>query len=74
MSNDNEDIYEKEKNMKKNYLWYYIFSITIIIILLGIIIFLATQLNKARKKRANELEGSFDYEEVEDPMTKEGIN
>ena len=74
MSNDNEDIYEKEKNMKKNYFWYYLFSITIIIILTGIIIFLATQLNKARKKRANELENSYNYEEVEDPITNEGIN
>ena len=74
MSNDNEDIYEKEKNMKKSYLWYYIFCITIIIILIGIIIFLATQLNKARKKRANELDGSFNYEEVEDPITNKGIN
>ena len=74
MSNDNEDIYEKEKNLKKNYLWYYIFCITIIIILIGIIIFLATQLNKVRKKRVNELDDSFNYEEVEDPIAKKGIN
>jgi hypothetical protein len=67
MGNDNEHIYDKEKIINKSYLWYYIGSITIIIILLGIAIYLAKKLHKARKKRANELDDSFDYTEAESP-------
>ena len=68
MGNDNEEIYEKEKFSKQNNLLFYIFSITIIIILLGIIIYLAQKLHKVRKKRPNELDDNYNYTEAEGPI------
>ena len=68
MGNDNEEIYEKEKFLKKNNLLFYIFSITIIIILLGIIIYLAQKLHKVRKKRPNDIDDNYNYTEAEDPI------
>ena len=68
IDNDNDEIYEKEKNINKSYLWYYIGSIFIIIILSGIAFYLGKKLHKARKKRANELDDNFDYTEANDPI------
>ena len=68
IGNDNEEIYEKEKYSKKNDLWFYIVSISIIIILIGIIIYLGTKLNKVRKKRPNEIDDNFNYFESEEPI------
>ena len=72
IGNDNDEIYEKEKMINKNYLWYYVTSIAVIIILSIIAFYLAKKLHKARKKRANELDDSFDYIEAEGPI--ESIN
>lgn len=72
IGNDNDEIYEKEKMINKNYLWYYVTSIAIIIILSIIAFYLAKKLHKARKKRANELDDSFDYIEADGPI--ESIN
>ena len=66
INNDNDEIYEKEKNLNKNYLYHYIFSIITIIILIIIIIFLAKKVHKERKKRINELDDNFNYTEVND--------
>ena len=68
IGNDNDEIYEKEKNINHSYLWYYIGSIIIIIILLGIAIYLGKKLHRARKKRPNELDDSFDYTEADGPI------
>ena len=71
IDNDNENIYEKEKNMNRKYIWYYVGSIVIIVILLVIIVFLAKKLNKIRKKRANELDDSYNYVESRNPAINE---
>ena len=68
IGNDNEEIYDKEKSINKSYLWEYIISIAIIIVLFVIAIFLGKKLHKVRKKRPNELEDSFDYTEAKDPV------
>ena len=72
IGNDNDEIYEKEKMINKNYIWFYITSIAVIIILSIIAFYLAKKLHKARKKRANELDDSFDYIEADGPI--ESIN
>jgi len=72
IGNDNDEIYEKEKMINKNYLWYYVTSIAVIIVLSIIAFYLAKKLHKARKKRANELDDSFDYIEADGPI--ESIN
>lgn len=68
IGNDNDEIYEKEKMINKNYIWYYVTSVAVIIILSIIAFYLAKKLHKARKKRANELDDSFDYTEADGPI------
>ena len=72
IGNDNDEIYEKEKMINKSYIWYYVTSVAVIIILSIIAFYLAKKLHRARKKRPNELDDSFDYIEADGPI--ESIN